>query len=188
MKHALILVSIIFTIQSVVFSEVNQTTVQKTIVQEAIQEDSYPIPGSHLLREKEQIIYQNILDMGDQYRKPLPKPNDWGFTKGSTQEWWADELTDDGVQYKVPSTCRAVGTSCYIFVEDAIWETRVDQTSADAIATEFDNNIYPTDTSTFGAPPNVDGDEKIIILILDIQDGYEGSGGYVAGYFYSANE
>jgi hypothetical protein len=40
----------------------------------------------------------------------------------------------------------------------------------------------------FGNPPNVDGDPKIIILILDIKDGFSGTGGYTAGYFYAINE
>ena len=44
---------------------------------------------------------------------------------------------------------------------------------------EFDDNIYPTDVdaSTLVTPPNVDSDERIIILILDIQDGWSGSTG-----------
>ena len=50
--------------------------------------------------------------------------------------------------------------------------------------------IFETDTAAFGNPPDVDNDPKIIILMLDIKDGYSSSsgGGYVEGYFYSFNE
>ncbi|MDP3581580.1 MAG: hypothetical protein Q8S39_06565, partial [Ignavibacteria bacterium] len=50
--------------------------------------------------------------------------------------------------------------------------------------------IYQTNVETFGLPPNVDGDPKIIIHILNIPDGSSGKPGegYVAGYFYSVNQ
>jgi hypothetical protein len=40
----------------------------------------------------------------------------------------------------------------------------------------------------FGNPPDLDNDPKIIILILDIQDNFTGTGGYIAGYFNPLNE
>ncbi|NHZ85521.1 MAG: T9SS type A sorting domain-containing protein, partial [Planctomycetia bacterium] len=99
-------------------------------------------------------------------------------------------------EYKVSSTCRAIGKHSYIFVEDAIWNQRINQNSVNSIKEAFDNStpanpnkgIYEIDVETFGDPPDVDTDSLIIILILDIKDGFTGSGGYVAGYFYSANE
>ena len=57
-----------------------------------------------------------------------------------------------------------------------------------AIAEEFDNNIYTQITTNFGTESDVDSNGKIILLFLDIKDGYSGSGGYVAGYFYSYHE
>ncbi len=119
---------------------------------------------------------------------------EWNFSVGDTHSWWADYFVDSDSgdqQYLVPSTCRAIGTNCYIFVEDAVWNTsQVDQAAVDEIVTAFDTNIYPTDVATFGTPPDVDGDPKIIILILNILDGFNPAdgGGYVAGYFYSLNE
>lgn len=49
------------------------------------------------------------------------------------------------------------------------------------------------DTSAFGTPPSVQpsgvgSDPKIVILILNIQDGFTGTGGYVAGFFDPSQE
>ncbi len=200
MKRALLLVSIIFCIHYTTFAQKVKSIVQEASVQEAIQEESYPIPGSHLLREKEQKI-RDYLDAHPEYtklQKLIVSPVE--YSSGDTKDWWADyfEEQDSGEeQYLVPSTCQAVGTNCYVFVEDAMWGTdRVDQDAVNAIVEAFDNStpadadkgIFQIDTETFGDPPDVDNDPKIIILILDIIDGYDGSGGYVAGYFYSVNE
>lgn len=199
MKRALLLVSIIFIIQSTIFPQEVKTIAQEAFIQETIQEKSYPIPGSHLLREKEQKILEYFKQHPDAKRFAKPRSTAWNFTVGSTYDWWADSLTDTGGQYQVPSTCRAVGTNCYVFVEDTEWGTdRVDQDAVNAIVEAFDNStpadapnndgIYNVDTRIFGAPPDVDNDPRIILLILDIRDGWDGSGSYVAGYFYSANE
>lgn len=200
MKRAWLLVSIIFIIQSTIFPQEVKTIVQEAFIQETIQEESYPIPGSHLLREKEQKILEYFKQHPDANRLAKPRSTAWNFDVDSTYTWWADSLIDGAGQYQVPSTCQAKGTNCYIFVEDAVWGTnQVDQAAIDAIVEAFDNStpqgsidpskgIFDIVVQTFGTPPDVDNDPRIILLILDIRDGYDGSGGYVAGYFYSANE
>jgi hypothetical protein len=121
------------------------------------------------------------------------------FSVGSVKEWYADDLSSSGgPRYKVPSTCKAVGTNCYVFVEDASWTSgRVNQSTVDSVRIYFDSKspanpskgIFEMDTAAFGNPPDVDHDPKIIILMMDIKDGYSSiNDGYVAGYFYSFNE
>ena len=98
----------------------------------------------------------------------------------------------------MPSTCRAVGTRCYVFVEDAIWLDRVNPSVVEAFRTAFDTStpasstkgVYQTDIDNFGAPPDVDSDVRIIIMILDIKDQYttNGSGGFIGGYFTGLNQ
>lgn len=199
MKRALLLVSIIFCIQYTIFAQEVKTIAREAFIQETIQEESYPIPGSHFLREKEQKILEYFKQHPEAKRLAKPRSTAWNFTVGSTYDWWADSLIDGAGQYQVPSTCRAVGTNCYIFVEDAVWGTdQVNQDAVNAIVDAFDNStpadapnndgIYNVDTRVFGTPPDVDNDPRIILLILDIRDGWDGSGGYVAGYFYSVNE
>lgn len=122
----------------------------------------------------------------------------WTFTVSSTYTWQGADLTTapSYTPYSVPSTCRAVGTHCYIFVEDANWNVRVTQAQVNAIENAFDNStpanaakgIYQTDVETFGNPPDVDGDPRIIILIMDIRDGYTPGNAYTAGYFFSRDQ
>jgi len=127
--------------------------------------------------------------------RKLSKVDSWDFSVGSTKDWYALNFTNDNF-YSVSSTCRAVGEHCYIFVEDAIWNSEVNLSNVNAIQDAFDNStpadnnkgIYQTVVESFGNPPDVDNDSKIIILILDIVDGYDGSGGYIAGYFHSINQ
>lgn len=122
------------------------------------------------------------------------KEAEWSFVVGSTKTWYAVDMTTNEF-YNVPSTCQAVGTNCYIFVQNSIWNTKVTPAAVNSVKNAFDSQtpanptkgIYQVDVENFGNPPNVDSDSKIIILILDILDGYDG-GGYVAGYFHGHNE
>ncbi len=117
--------------------------------------------------------------------------NGWDFTVGSKKEWFARDNTQKSSFYKVQSTCRGIGQNCYIFVEDAQWGSRVNQSSINAFIEAFDNKvpanngkgIYQNNVETFGNPPDNDNDPRIIILLLDIKDGYTGTGGFIAGYF-----
>jgi hypothetical protein len=158
--------------------------------------NSYPIHGSDLLWKQELEVRKFITQHPEAIVSHALHKTAWTFTVGSTKSWYADNLTDYS-RYLVSSTCRAVGTNCYIFVEDSSWnKDLVTQGAVDSVRMYFDSKtpadpskgIFATDTSTFGNPPNVDGDQKIIILLLDIIDGYTGSGGFVGGYFYSFNE
>jgi len=157
-----------------------------------------PIPGSDLLRDDWERIgpLLNTAQRDESLRvRSLQRAAAWEFSIGSTRNWWATNLTAY-TEYAVPSTCRAVGTNCYIFVEDAVWGSRVTQAVVDSLCAAFDDRtpadatkgIYDLTTEYYGVPPNVDNDPKIIILVLNIVDGFSGSGSYVAGYFYSINE
>jgi hypothetical protein len=166
----------------------------------------YPVPGSQLLQQEWQRIEPLLkayiqAHANDLAAQNLKKTSAWGFTVGQARTWWATNLNPSdpnyNKEYQVSSTCRAVGSNCYIFVEDSLWtNTTVNQAAVDSIRTAFEirtpadpfKGIFQLDTMYFGNPPNVDADLKIIILILDIKDGFTGTGGYVAGYFYEQNE
>jgi len=158
------------------------------------------IPGSHVLRHVEKQIQAYLRTHPESQPEHLLKRSaSWGFQVGDTRAWWATDLVLDE-EYQVPSTCRAVGQHCYIFVEDALWESggngRVTQAAVDSVKDVFDERtpadptkgIYQIVVETFGDPPDVDSDPRIIILILDIIDGYTGTGGYIGGYFGTWNE
>jgi Secretion system C-terminal sorting domain len=178
-------------------SILNAQSVRLNKVEEHDKNLSYPIDVRHFLGKKDKIIANYLSEHPNYFEsQKLQKTNAWNFSVGSTKSWYAEDLTTPDGTYSVPSTCRAVGTNCYIFVEDAIWNTQVSLANVNAVMEAFDNStpanntkgIYETVVETFGNPPDVDNDSRIIILILDIIDGYDGSGGYVAGYFYGLNE
>ncbi len=157
---------------------------------------SYPLCGSIFLHDKEQSLLQYLAQHPEAAQPPLRKTGSWGFTVGSTHSWYAYDYTTTN-QYLTPSTCRAVGVHCYIFVEDSMWSSgRVDQGVVDSVMNVFDNTVpanpskgvYQMDVDAFGNPPDVDNDPRIIILLLNIRDGWNGTGGYIEGYFYGLNE
>jgi hypothetical protein len=167
---------------------------------------SYPIHASDILWEKEQQVAEYLKAHPEALqRNALRKTTT--YSVGQTKQWYADDMSGSGgARFLVSTTCRAIGTNCYVFVEDASWTTdttyskagKVTQKAVDSVRIYFDSKtpanpskgIFETDTSTFGTPPDVDNDPRIILLILDIKDGYSSAagGGYVEGYFYSFNE
>ena len=173
-----------------------QGMLRKTPVKEEILPQSYPLDGTPMLWNQDQEAAKWVREHPDFYNKmKLEKTSSWGFSVGSTHSWYGFDFSESNY-YMVPSTCRGIGPHCYVFVEDAQWNSRVNQAAVDSVVNEFENKtpanpnkgIYQTDVDAFGNPPDVDNDPRIVILILDIQDGYNGTGGYTAGYFSSTNE
>ncbi|MEI7811120.1 MAG: T9SS type A sorting domain-containing protein [Ignavibacteria bacterium] len=183
----------------ILFSVISFTTGFSQITVPFVDESSpksYPIDGTFLIKGAQETVRKYIQENPDyKEQMKLRKTAAWNFTVGSTKSWWASSFINY-TYYQVPSTCRKVGTKCYIFVEDASWNSTVTQAGVDSMALYFDSKtpanpnkgIYQSDVDVFGDPPDMDNDPKIIILILDIRDGYEGSGGYIAGFFSSTNE
>ncbi len=98
-------------------------------------------------------------------------------------------------QYAVSAVLRGVGNFCYVFVEDTEWNTRVTAATVQAIIRAFDTavptnpqrGIYLTLTEIFGAPPDIDGNGRIILLLLNIRDKDNGDQ-YTAGFFNPADQ
>ncbi len=158
----------------------------------------YPFCGTSILSRKFQKLQPTLL----QARKNNPaheglKKIAWNFSVGQQHTWWAQSLDSaDGYKfYSISTTCKAVGSHCYIFVEDTS-SSRVTQAAIDSIEQAFDTRtpadqskgIFDLDAHYFGDPPDVDNDPKIVIIILNVRDGYKGTGGFVGGYFNPVNE
>jgi len=107
-----------------------------------------------------------------------------GGGSDATDFWAADMVSEE--YYQVSASLHSEGKYCKIYVEDDS-RYNVNDTTINIVMDEFDNKIYPKITSKFGKESDVDGNGKIVLLILDIRDGFNGTGGYVAGYFDSAN-
>ncbi len=97
--------------------------------------------------------------------------------------------------YTVMSVLRAVGKYCYVFVEESEWETRVTPSIVTDIVRVFDDatatqprGIYPILTDVFGAPPDIDANGRIILLLLNIRDASENGSTYTAGFFNPADQ
>ncbi len=82
--------------------------------------------------------------------------------------------------YDCPSTLLAMGEHCAVYAEDF---STVTPKNAAAIADEFDRNIFGKIQDGFGKEADVDANGRVILLLLDIKDGYKGTGAYAAGYF-----
>ena len=99
-------------------------------------------------------------------------------------------------QYIVQSTLRSIGEFCYIFVEDSQWLQTVHEGTVNSVRRAFDEatpadskrGIYEIETELFGAPPDIDGDKRIYLLLLDIRDEGTSGNGFVAGFFSPINQ
>ncbi len=80
------------------------------------------------------------------------------------------------------ATLQAQGTHCKIWVEST---AQITTAKAQQVANEFDNVIYDQITQNFYTPSDVNSDGKIAILIFDIKDDFDTTGGYTGGYFWS---
>lgn len=181
-----------------------QNVITNKLAEENVQSGEPQIIDARPLLERLSKAAGIDLDKIDRASMQLNKTA-WSFNVGSpgpySNGWWAHDLSGSTIGfYTTPATCRAVGTNCYIFVENTVWDNgRVNQFAVDKVREAFDSKnalpnstkgIYQTNVEYFGNPPNKDNDPRIIILILDIKDNYatNPSAGYTAGYFYSYNQ
>ena len=100
-------------------------------------------------------------------------------------EFWAAN-TESRKYYIVTAPLYKDGKYCKIHVEESC-KSNFSDSIIDKIISEFDDKIYPVITAKFGDESDVDGNGKIILLVLDIKDKYKVSGEYTAGYFDSSN-
>jgi uncharacterized repeat protein (TIGR02543 family) len=90
---------------------------------------------------------------------------------------------DTNLWYSVTAVKLAAGEHCVVYADTG---SGVSVEKAQAIVDEYDDNIHDKITRTFGEFTDVDGNEKVTLLLLDIQDGYQQGGlSYVAGFFHS---
>ncbi len=123
------------------------------------------------------------------------QPNAPQLVLGDHKDFFAVDF-DTREQYTVEATLRGIGEFCYIFVEDSQWLRTVRQRTVNAIRRAFDDatpadlnrGIYEIQTQLFGAPPDIDGDKRIYLLLLDIRDEAKDGDNFVAGFFSPVNQ
>lgn len=109
-----------------------------------------------------------------------------GVPIGGEETFWAMNIATKQFE-QVTAILKRIGKTCYLYVEKG---QELEDATIDAILHQFDDTIYPADTSTFGSEPKpgIDGDDRVTLLLLDIKDGWEPGKGYVGGYFFPLNE
>lgn len=121
----------------------------------------------------------NVIEVEVEAQDASTKTYTVTVTRDIAATFRARTATDD-TWYDVSAQLLGSGDHVEVFVEDGHGITA---STAAAIADEFDDNIYDMIHENFATEVDVDGNGKVILLLLDIVDGFTGSGGYVAGYF-----
>lgn len=85
--------------------------------------------------------------------------------------------------YDITADLKYIGNYCTVWVQQG--NAQFEDSMAQLVANEFDNNIYPMMITNFGEAGDADGDGKVALLFYDIQDGFNGDEvtSYVGGYF-----
>lgn len=104
------------------------------------------------------------------------------YNIGDTRNFWVTNITTN-TPYQINAKLTYSGTKANVWV----YNNFITSQDAQKLGTEFDNRIYKSVTSNFASASDVDRDGKVNILCYDIQDGFNGSGGYVGGYFYAGD-
>ena len=109
----------------------------------------------------------------------LEPPARW-YAVGDQRAFWATN-TDTSDSFQVDATLQYVTDHAYFWIENGV---RYDEDELQALAVDFENNIYPTNREFFGSEwsPGVDSDPHIYILYAT------GLGWDIAGYYSSADE
>jgi hypothetical protein len=99
-------------------------------------------------------------------------------------------LSRDNSFKTVVAEVKAISTRAIIY-QDITAPTGNVLTTADfqGLGTVFDDPIYQTDVSTFGAPSDLDENDKIIILLTPVVNAWteRGATGFIAGFFYGCD-
>ncbi|MFA5013415.1 MAG: hypothetical protein WC520_02505 [Candidatus Paceibacterota bacterium] len=103
-------------------------------------------------------------------------------TIGQKQDFFVEKSFSVTQKAQVSATLIRASDKLYFYVDTSIWDAKKDSekndifTALDALGKEFDTNIYPKLTATFGteATPGIDRDKKLTILLYSLKDGARG--------------
>ena len=84
------------------------------------------------------------------------------------------------------ATVKYISTRAIIYLDDAAPAGGFTDSDFQAIATEFDTLIYPTDVDYFGTPLDLDANQRVIILYTPLVNKLTpaNSNGFVGGFFF----
>ncbi|MBQ1679205.1 MAG: InlB B-repeat-containing protein, partial [Oscillospiraceae bacterium] len=117
-----------------------------------------------------------------------PEPARVSYNVGSTRSFTLVNVNTNAT-YSLQFECLCVGQHCYIWTPTSTTGSyypldEIDASYAQLAADEFDSK-FDLMQSSFGNHTNgTQGDGKLHMLYYNIDDGWNGSGGYIAGFFY----
>ena len=137
------------------------------------------IDGTHLIPNVQPAQTKPIVAAPTQLRPPKI---------GDQKTFYAVEFRNKN-QYRLNATLRAIGTWCYIYVENTEWQRTVNARTLASVLWYFEQStpadsskgIYQIETELFGTPPDTDGDDRVYLLLLDIRG--DSLSQVIAGYF-----
>ncbi|GAB6392053.1 MAG: fibronectin type III domain protein [Treponematales bacterium] len=105
-----------------------------------------------------------------------------------SKTFWAQTATT-GAWYQITAAKAGESAHCVVYGDSSLLGQRFTTSQAQAIADEYEAHVYSQITGAFGGIEDVDKNGRVILLLLDIVDGYspQSGGGYVAGYFDSTH-
>jgi hypothetical protein len=117
------------------------------------------------------------------------------YNVGDTKTFWRWNLAVMPPTWvQTPSTCRAVGEHCYVFVADSEWNSHITQANVDTIMVRLEQNTpnnadqgaIAMDISLFGPiPDELDNDPKLIVFYSALGS-FQGTS--FDGYFSAYNQ
>ena len=90
---------------------------------------------------------------------------------------------------RITAEVRAISERAIVYVDLQAPSNGFTQAELDAFGEMFDDPIYPTDVQIYGSPSDVDGNDKIIILLTPRVNALTDSdeNGFIAGFFYGCD-
>jgi hypothetical protein len=90
---------------------------------------------------------------------------------------------------RITAEVRAISDRAIVYVDLQAPANGFTQAELDAFGEMFDDPIYPTDVEIFGAPSDVDDNDKVIILLTPRVNALTDSddNGFIAGFFYGCD-
>ena len=147
-------------------------------------------PASSLIAAGGNYIIDVDAKLAEEAKYAEPKPAEYdtraSYSVGSTKTFTIYRSYSPTGSSSVQFKCLAVGSHCYIWTPTSTSNTHpINTTIAETCAAEFDSK-FDLMQSSFGNHTNgTSGDGKLHMLYYNIEDGWSGSGGYIAGFFYS---
>lgn len=145
-----------------------------------------------------QPVYQGIAEKMDRLRSTLRSKKTPGEAIGSRHTFYVRDVTNLSEWKEIEAELLARTSGVQFWMEEGEVQllrkrgrlrTVLDSLKyytargTPAPSVESAQGILPIVHEYFGSPPNVDGDDRVDLLLLDIQDQYEQTGSYVAGFF-----